>query len=66
MTPVELEGLKRLMIVINDYDNHCPICKDAFSLTMSNYQPVWSDHYDNIVCADCNAKVGQDTECGLA
>jgi len=50
---------------MNDYDNHCPICKDEFSLTMSNYQPVWSDHYDNIVCADCNAKIGQDTECNL-
>lgn len=67
MNSSELEGMKRLMVVINlNPENRCPICKDEFSLTASNYQPVWSDYYDNIVCADCNAIVSQDTKCGLA
>lgn len=62
-----LKGMKRLMVVMNNNpDNRCPICKDKFSLTASNYQPVWSDHYDNIVCADCNAMASRDSECGLA
>lgn len=67
MNSGELEGMKKLMVVINSNpENRCPICKDEFSLTACNYQPVWSDYYDNIVCKDCNEMIGRDTECGFA
>jgi hypothetical protein len=30
----------------------CPKCWDKMTLH-SNYRPVWSDVYDNIVCQSC-------------
>jgi hypothetical protein len=54
MNTTELNAIKRLMVVISlNPDRRCPICHDELSATISNLQPVWSDHYDNIVCADC-------------
>ncbi len=62
-----LKGMKRLMVVMNNNpDNRCPICKDQFDINASNYQPVWSDYYDNIVCMDCNATAIRSDESGLA
>jgi len=51
-------------------DDRCPVCGDKFS-DHSNYQPVWSDHYDNVVCYHCNAEFLRKTEfhsdeCGFA
>lgn len=56
MNVKELDQMKRLIKVINDnVDGRCPICHDELSATASNLQPVWSDYFDNIVCADCAA-----------
>ncbi len=54
MNAQELDAIKRLMVVISlNADRRCPICHDELSATASNLKPVWSDYYDNIVCADC-------------
>lgn len=55
MNTKELDAIKRYMVVINDYDGRCPICHDKLSATASNLQLVWSDYFDNIVCAGCAA-----------
>lgn len=56
MNTKELDAIKRLMVVISlNADRRCPICHDELSATISNLQPVWSDYFDNIVCASCAA-----------
>ena len=61
-----VKGMKRLMVVMNNNpDNCCPICGDAFS-SASQYRPVWSDHYDNIVCVDCHESQIRSDMSGLA
>ena len=56
MNTKELDAIKRLMVVINlNADRRCPVCHDQLSATVSNLQPVWSDYFDNIVCAVCAA-----------
>jgi len=56
MNTKELNAIKRLTVVISlNSDRRCPICHDELSATISNLQPVWSDYFDNIVCADCAA-----------
>lgn len=46
------------------FDEHlgdkCPVCNDVMT-EHSNYQPVWSDDYDNIICTTCAI----ETRCGL-
>ena len=56
MNAKDLAAIKRLMVVISlNPDRRCPICHDELSATASNLMPVWSDYYDNIVCAGCAA-----------
>ena len=56
MNAIELAAMKRLIVIMNENpDRRCPICHDELSATISNLQPIWSDYFDNIVCADCAA-----------
>lgn len=56
MNTKELDAAKRIVAIISLNDGHrCPVCSDRMSATVSNLQPVWSDYFDNIVCADCAA-----------
>ena len=34
-------------------DKVCPVCGDNYETEVSQLCPVWSEHYDNIVCVDC-------------
>ena len=56
MNAKELDAIKRVMVIINlNAGKCCPVCAYELSATASNLMPVWSDYYDNIVCADCAA-----------
>ena len=39
----------------------CPICGDIMTEAHSNFVPVWSEHYDNIVCIDCAETMKDNT-----
>ncbi len=34
----------------------CPVCNDEMTDSHSNYQPTWSDYYDNTVCWLCSTQ----------
>ena len=40
------------MIFAEHLGTSCPVCDDIMT-EHSNYRPVWSDDYDNIVCQHC-------------
>jgi hypothetical protein len=40
------------MIFAEHLGTACPVCHDIMT-EHSNYRPVWSDDYDNIVCQHC-------------
>jgi len=37
--------------------NACPNCLDTMDSNVSYLRPTWSDHYDNVVCLDCDETV---------
>ena len=34
-------------------ETKCAVCGDEMTVSHSNYAPIWSDHYDNVVCFWC-------------
>jgi ribosomal protein S27E len=43
-------------------ETKCAVCGDEMTISHSNYAPIWSDHYDNVVCFWCGTHPNIESE----